>query len=236
LMTIVVLYLNRAYAHIYQVIGRVGLKPVEGQVTYIINNMATITLNYTALGDSLSAGAGTDNYQEILPYLLAEKMSGGNQKVILKNRSIPGLETGGLIADLLPEAMADNADIVTVMIGVNDIHNKVSATQFRRNYEKILSSLKQNSQTKIYVINIPFIGADSLLSPPYQALFDSRTRRFNEIIQDLSIKYDVKYIDLYTPTVELFKRSGNHYSSDLFHPSAAGYKLWADIIYDHINQ
>ena len=236
LVIIAGVYLNRAYSNIYGILGAANLKPADGRGTYSINNMATTSLVYAALGDSLSAGVGTDNYQEVLPYLLAEKFAGGDKTVILKNYSISGMKTAGIIASFLPAAINNSPDIITLLIGVNDIHDKVSVAKFAENYEEILRRLRQGTRAEIYVINIPFIGADSLMLPPYQSLFDGRTREFNEIIKDLAAKYSVKYIDLYTPTVDLFKRSGDHYSSDLFHPSAAGYKLWAEIIYDNINK
>lgn len=244
-------YLNRAYAHIYGTLGSAGLKPAEGGEAYIIdmpNNYniepglradgikATTSLVYVALGDSLTAGVGTDNYQESFPYLLAEKFAGDNQRVTLKNRSIPGETTTGLIDNFLPAAINDQPDVVTLLIGVNDIHDKATVLDFRKNYEEILSRLQQETKAKIYIINLPFIGAESLMLPPYQFLFDARTKEFNEIIKELAVKHSIQYIDLYSPTVALFKHSGNHYSPDLFHPSAIGYNLWAEIIYDSINQ
>ncbi|MFA6194895.1 MAG: SGNH/GDSL hydrolase family protein [Patescibacteria group bacterium] len=233
------IYLNRAYSHIYGVLGAANLKPVEVGETYLINNMngtATTTLVYAALGDSLTAGVGTDKYSEMLPYLLAEKLTGYDKQVLLNNYSVPGAGTADVVTDYLPLAIKDNPDVVTLLIGVNDIHNKVSAKEFAKNYETILSRLKKETKAVVYVINIPFIGSEELMLPPYQSIFDLRTREFNGIITDLADKYAVQYIDLYAPTVDLFKRDGDHYSKDLFHPSVTGYKLWADIIYDHINQ
>lgn len=232
-------YLNRAYSHIYGVLGEANLKPVEVNETYLINNMnglATTTLTYAALGDSLTAGVGTDTYEEVWPYLLAQKLTGDSRQVLLNNHSIPGAMASDVIDKLLPEAIKENPGLVTLLIGANDIHNEVSAKEFRQNYEEILSRLKQETKAAIYVINIPFIGSEELMFPPYQRVFEMRTKEFNSIIKDLAEKYSVQYIDLYGPTVDLFKKSGDHYSKDLFHPSASGYKLWADIIYDHINQ
>lgn len=236
------IYLNRAYAHIYWTLGAAKLDLIDNQAQYFINSanqandMETANIVYSALGDSLTAGAGAGDYKLALPYLLAEKMAGGEKTVILNNHSVPGIETSDIITDHLEATLSDNPDVITVLIGVNDIHNKVSVDKFRQNYEAILSRLKQGTKAEIYVINLPFIGADSLMLPPYQRLFDAKTLEFNEIIKELAAKYSIKYIDLYTPTVELFKRSGDHYSKDLFHPSAKGYQIWADLIYADINK
>ncbi len=231
-------YLNRSYSYIYQVIGDAKLSPVEDQGTYLINNpshMATSTLFYVALGDSLTAGVGTESYTEILPYRLAEKLTGADRQVELSNFSVSGITTVDLVNYLVPKAIKAQPEAITILIGVNDIHNMVLADEFAKNYEEMLSRLTKETKAQIYVISIPFIGSDKLMSPFYQTLFGTRTQQFNAIIKKLADKYQVKYINLYGPTVKLFKSSGSHYSADLFHPSAAGYQLWADIIYDHLN-
>lgn len=231
------IYLNRSYAYIYRKIGEAGQMPINSEKEYIISNniMATSSLTYAALGDSLTTGVGVSDEAEALPNLLAQRLSGADKKIILTNYSVPGYKTADLINELLPEAIVANPDIVTLLIGVNDIHNQVSVTDFKNNYEQILSRLKEGTKARVYVVNIPFIGADKLMLPPYQYYFDGQTKEFNTVIKDLAVKYQVSYIDLYTPTVNLFKKTGDHYSADLFHPSASGYKIWADIIYDSIH-
>jgi len=236
LLIIVVICLNRAYAHIYNTIGAANLLSVNNQESYIINNgMDSSNIIYVALGDSLSAGVGAEKMEDSFPYLLAEKMARAG-KITLHARAIPGELTSNLLSDLVPLAIKDNPDIITLLIGVNDLHDFISARSFRADYDKVLERLTQETAAKIYVINIPFIGADKMMLPPYQVAFDLQTREFNSIIKELAARYSVDYIDLYTPTVSLFKKSGDHYSADLFHPSAAGYKIWADIIYDSTNK
>ena len=90
----------------------------------------------------------------------------------------------------------------------------------------------QETKAKIYIINIPFIGSNSLILPPYNYYFNFRTIEFNKIIEDLAQKNNISYIDLYSPTIKEFNKSDSYYSADLFHPSAKGYAFWAKIIYD----
>lgn len=234
-----IIYLNRAYAHIYNTIERANLQFSDNIGTYMITNSVnynSASLVYVALGDSLTAGVGVDKYEDSFPYLLAEQFKTSQQSIVLRNRAILGEKTSTLIKDLLPLVIKDKPDLLTLLIGVNDIHGNISAKIFQKNYEEILNRLTTETSAKIYVINLPYIGDDSLLLPPYNYLLDERTKEFNQIIKNLSLKYSVAYVDLYTPTVSLFKKSGDIYSADSFHPSALGYKLWANIIYDSIHK
>ena len=235
-------YFNRSYAYIYQTIDEARLKsPDKVRIYAIENNMnmsnrpAKINLTYAALGDSLTAGVGVDDYRKSYPYLLAQYFAGNDYQITLKDRAVPGAKTKDLLSGLLPGTINDDPDIVTVLIGVNDIHGEISQKDFKDNYDNILKRLTTETKAKIYVINIPFIGADNILLPPYNYLFNKRTREYNIIIQELALKYNVKYIDLYTPTESLFKTKGPHYAADFFHPSAEGYKIWADLIYANLN-
>ncbi len=251
-----IVYLNRSYAHIYNTIGRADLHssdrlgvyllsgPENNKLVNMVTTIASTTktnsrvkpLVYSALGDSLTAGVGVNNYQESYPYLLATKLSASGRVIELHDRGIPGERSSGLITNLLPLAIKDQPDIVTLFIGINDIHGLISAQTFKKNYNTILEALSTKTTAKIYVINLPYLGAPNLILFPYTAILNWRTQEFNHIIKKLATQYSVHYIDLYTPTLVSFKKSGTLYGADSFHPSAAGYRLWANIIYARINQ
>lgn len=231
-------YIYFANGFIYYRIGSGGLSNPIIKDKYMINNdleTASTTI-YVSLGDSLTAGAGTTQNNESYPYLIAEKLAGDNQKIMFKNFSYPGAKSQDLINDLLEPAIAAKPDIVTLLIGVNDIHNHISEDRFTRNYIYILERLSKETKAKIYIINIPFIGSNTAILPPLDRYFDNQTKKFNSIIKNLSANYHVKYIDLYSPSWYLLRKDGPIYSSDSFHPSAAGYAWWAQIIYDNFDK
>ena len=237
LIIVAAVYLNRAYAYIYNHIDEANLKIPDHNISYLVanNKAASSSLTYVALGDSLSAGVGANEFNESFPYLLAQYFAGNDYKIILKKRAIPGFKTRDIMTSLLSSTIKDDPDIITLLIGVNDIHGQISKNEFEKNYDYILSRLTKETRAKIYIINIPYIGADNLILPPYNFLFDYQTKQYNEVISNLAVKYSVKYIDLYTMTEELFKMNGPHYAADFFHPSSQGYKIWADLIYADIN-
>lgn len=231
------IYLNRAYSYIYYKINLVGLKSPDTSQAYTINGgqKQGKVISYVALGDSLTAGVGVENYEQSYPYLLAQKMSSGTLSVSLNDLSVPGAKTADLKNNLISSAVKIDPDVITILIGVNDIHGNISLTEFKNNYEEILQRLTTETKAKINLINIPYIGADDLMLPPYGYYFNWQTIRYNTVINALAKTYDVKYLDLYSPSLAQFQKTGVHYSADSFHPSAQGYAAWAQIIYDHLN-
>jgi lysophospholipase L1-like esterase len=116
------------------------------------------------------------------------------------------------------------------MFGTNDIHNPITPWEFKLQYAKMLDELNNKTLAEITVINIPYIGSDQILLPPWNTILDWRMQQFNKIIQEVAKKRNIKVIDLYTPTKEQFISNSDLYSEDQFHPSDKGYRLWADII------
>lgn len=233
-----VAYIWLAHHLIYRKIGQGNLPLVDLTHDYYFDDMNTENkLVYAALGDSLTAGAGTERYEDSFPYQLASKFFDiSTRDINLQVFAYPGARTENLINDLLQPAIAAQPNLVTLFIGVNDVHGLISAGHFKKNYEYIIQQLQEKTHAKIFLINIPYIGSDSLIREPWRFYLDKETAKFNEIIQDLAKQYQLDYIDLATPTHEKLRQDGEHYSVDTFHPSAAGYAWWAEIVYDQINR
>jgi lysophospholipase L1-like esterase len=235
LIVAIIGYLWFGYANIYNRIRAGGLKTVDTQYIYNFNNELSSEIKYAALGDSLTAGVGTNNYEESYPYLLSKNLS-KNNNITLKDFSLLGARTEDVIdKGLLEVTIEDKSNIVTLLIGVNDVRENISEKEFKNNYEYIVSELVKNTNAKIYLINIPFIGSNTLYLPPYNIYFKNRTIEFNNIIKEIAKENNLTYIDIATPTEQIFKKDGLYYSVDSLHPSKEGYKIIEQIIYDGIS-
>lgn len=230
------LYLNVSYAHIFDKISMVGLTAPRYQLNYILGEKKKAArMVYMALGDSLTSGVGAEKYEQTYPYLVAQRLAKLYGGVTLENKSFPGATSLDMAKDPLKKTIEAQPQIITIMIGTNDIHGTTKAT-FIGNYREILNRLTQETGARIYVISVPYIGDASLMRWPYNFYFDWRVRSFNRGIKSLARQYGVDYIDLYTPTLDIFRKNGPHYSSDRFHPSAEGYAIWAPVIYDYLSR
>ena len=237
IIVLLIAYLFLANARIYKIIGSASLPSPDTKHEYTILGSPdkTNTVIYTALGDSLTAGVGTTNYEQSYPYIFAEKISTGSKSLTLYDRAYPGARTSDVIKNLLSTAITDQPDVVTVLVGANDIHDHTSEKEFSQNYQYILTQLKTKTKAKIFAVSIPYLGTNNLLLPPYNTYFKNRTVKFNLIIKKLAEENNIKYIDLYTPTENFFDDPTMH-AADFFHPTAKAYNLWAKIIYANYNK
>lgn len=203
------------------------------------DEMTNQNITYVALGDSLTANVGIEKYAKYeYPYGIGEKFyeEHRDKNFTLHNLSLPGARSEDIINVFLEKTIEKKPDIVTLLIGINDVHGNISKAQFKNNYETILKKLTTETQAKVYAIAIPLLGSPSLFLPPYRYYFDTRTKNFNEVIREVASDHSIPYIDLYTPTKDIFAENGPHYSTDYFHPSALGYSYFTKTIYDALDK
>ena len=146
------------------------------------------------------------------------------------NQGISGNRTGQLFDRLWSDAISLNPDIISVLIGVNDIwhrHNHkvlTTDTQIEANFTAILTALRENTSAKIIVI------APYLLDHPNVEGMKSELKSVSEIIE----RVGKKYADAYVPLNEYFDEALKtqpeqfYYSGDGVHPNENGARFIAE--------
>lgn len=230
LILLSVIYLNRSYARIFEYTNQFPVSRI--QASYILTEgKGSEVLKYAALGDSLTYGFGAPDYQNTYPFVFAKKFLNKYKEVEVSNLARPGAVSQDVLTFQLPEALEINPGFVTLMIGTNDVHDYVSEKDFQLTVEKIVDGLQANTQAGILLINIPYLGTDSLILPPFNYFMDYRIKRYNEILLEIAKSKKIKYFDLYTSSFKNFKVNQDiYYSYDGFHPSSAGYIFWGNLL------
>jgi len=180
---------------------------------------------YVALGDSTGSGVGAreGGYVVRLFNRLVERRPGSK----LTNLCVSGATTEDLLRGQLERGVAMNPDLVTVGIGINDIGHGLTIDQFARNYEKILSTLKERTHAQIVVTNIPDISSAPRIPGPMRSEYQQQIIRFNERLEEITTRHGVAVFDMYTISKDELPSHPEYFSSDGFHPSDKGYELWA---------
>ncbi len=202
-------------------------EPTERVYTIPGHQKNSTTSIYVALGDSLTAGVGANRLQETFPYIVAAQLAsktGGAVEV--HNLGAPGATAKNVVDGQLAPAVALQPQYVTLLIGINDIHNFVSVNTYQANMDAILAKL-QTTGARVVVASIPNIGVPYLVSTPYSQYFAYKIKQYNSVLEALCQKYSCAYANITGATAQFTKAM---YAEDLFHPSGEGYALWSDII------
>ena len=187
--------------------------------------MKTGAIVYVALGDSTGAGVGAVDggyvirlFNRILPH------RPGSQ---LANLCVSGSTTADVIRDQLDRGVAKDPQLVTLGIGINDIGHGMPIDRFAENYDRILTTLKEKTHAQIVVTNIPDISSAPVVPSSLRNQYRQQIMTFNHRLEEIAKRHGVTVYDIYSITTRELPAHPEYFSRDGFHPSDAGYELWA---------
>lgn len=187
-------------------------------------------IRYVALGDSYTICEGA-TWEESWPFLMTQHLNESGIKVeLIANPSKTGWTTQNLIDHELPVFDSSDADFATLLIGVNDWVQQVTAEQYTLNLQFILNHVQNKVGQKLLLITIP----DFSVTPDGPKYSKGRNisaglQEFNEILKEEAIKRKLKVVDIFPISLEM-KDDPTLISSDNLHPSAKEYAIWEKII------
>src|SRR5687767_10998982 len=191
-----------------------------------VNEMKSGPIVYVALGDSTGSGVGARNggYVVRLFNRLLEPRPGSQ----LSNLCVSGATTEDVLRLQLQSGVENSPDLVTLGIGINDIGHGLSLEQFAKNYDEILTTLKQKTQAEIVVTNIPDVSSAPRIPVSMRAEYQRQIERFNQRLEEIARGHQVIIFDIFTITRRELPSHAEYFSGDGFHPSDEGYELWAE--------
>ena len=185
-------------------------------------------VRYVALGDSYTIGTGVKE-RERWPDQLAQRIGAIE---LAANLGVNGFTSADLIAEELPQLDALNPELVSVLIGVNDVVRGVPDTEYASNVAVILDDLVARlAPDRIVCVATPDYtrtprGAD-YGNPELQS---DRIVRFNAILREACELRDIAFV----PEIfEISQRAGEEaglVATDDLHPSGEQYRRWVQAI------
>ena len=169
-----------------------------------------------AFGDSLTAGFGLAE-KESYPYLLQEKLKADGYDYEVVNAGISGDTTlGGLErADWVLEQ--DNAQILILELGANDLLRGIPVEKMKENLDKIIRKAKAKN------LKILFCG---MLAPPTMGA--QYQRDFLAAFPDLATEHKVEFLPFLLDNIATVKELNQ---ADGIHPNPEGEKIMTENVY-----
>ena len=187
-------------------------------------------LHIVWIGDSISAGVGASGPEATLPRLVAAAL---DRSVRLDVYASSGERVSGALADQIPslERMAPPPDVVVVEVGANDVIHLTGRREFRSAYEQILGRAVGSGPRHVLALGIPAFGTAPRFLQPLRAIVGWRGERLDEEVREAAAATGVTYVNIASETAAPFDEDPDrYYAEDDFHPSDAGYRLWAEAV------
>lgn len=180
---------------------------------------ATGEVRYLALGDSISQGKGSPDFETAaFPAKLAERWRAKGCKVTLKNLGVPHYTAADVIAKEVPQIDAFKPTFITLQVGSNDIATKVAPETFRTQVRTILDAAKKSGA------RIVVLGQNEWFRAPdgksYGGTFEKRDA-FDAILFDETKTKGAEVVDLRA----LYRQQAEkkQWADDGIHPTVAAY-------------
>lgn len=202
-------------------------------MTESLRSIPSEKIRYVAVGDSYSVGEGATPEQS-WPALLAHHLSGeGIATSLAANPSVTGWTTQQAIDHELPVFRKAKPDFATLLIGVNDCVQGVTAEKFRHNFGFLVDQMLESlpGRNRLLIVTIPDFSVTPN-GPKYSRGRDIARgiASFNQIISEEARKRALRIVDI-CPASQAMRSDASLVAVDGLHPSAKAYAEWEKIIY-----
>jgi acyl-CoA thioesterase-1 len=194
----------------------VGLLMLTGEVFAADTTKEKIVV--LALGDSLTAGFGVDA-EENFPSRLQVKIDNAGLICKVVNAGVSGDTTAGGVRRI-NWLMKHKPQIVILALGANDGLRGLSTEEMRSNLETMIR-ISQEHGARVLLAGmkaLPNYGEDYIL-------------KFESVYPELAKKYDLPYLPFLLEGVAGVRE---YTRPDGLHPTGSGYKIIADLVWQHL--
>jgi acyl-CoA thioesterase-1 len=196
-------------------------------------------VRYLALGDSYTIGTGASSPAHAWPSIIAARLAtqtGG--QVELTNPAINGFTTLDLIDDELPQVRRLKPDLVTILIGVNDLVRERTPADYRASLVRIYDEVEREKARdgRVFAVSIPnwsVVPAAREYGDPEQ--IRHLTDTFNDIAREEADRRGFGWIDITAASLSGLG-TPDWIASDGLHPGDNQYKAWAEVIWHSVGE
>ena len=187
-------------------------------------------VRYVALGDSYTIGTSVSEVER-WPNQLVERLRPGVALELVANLGVNGYASRDLIEDELPPLARLQPEFVTVLIGVNDVVQRVPEIVYDANLAHILDTIA----AAVGAGHVVAISTPDYTLTPQGATFGNpaqqraRIARFNELMAARAVERAIRFVSIDSVANEV-AADRSLVARDGLHPSGAQYARWVELI------
>ncbi|MBT8272087.1 MAG: SGNH/GDSL hydrolase family protein [Flavobacteriaceae bacterium] len=228
-----IILLNRLYL-ILSVFGILSLGACKQDDSYaydiedIVGNSSDISIKILSLGDSYTKGESVCNTCGF-PFQLKNQLYNTIENVSIVELEViaeTGWTTANLLSAIESQHPADNFDLVTLLIGVNNQYQGLPFSQYEIQFPQLVDEALQranNRADKVVVLSIP----DYAYTPFGQSTSDpseisDEIDAYNDFARSYAIQRNITFLDI-TDITRMGLDEPTLVASDGLHPSEQAY-------------
>jgi lysophospholipase L1-like esterase len=188
----------------------------------------------TVLGDSTAAGVGVDDQRDSVAGLVAVRLAQRSRVTVVGN-GVSGARAADLPAQV-DDLLGNTAlpDVVLILIGPNDATHLTRLGPIREDVGDAVRRLRE-AHIAVVVGSCADMGSATAFPRPLREISAWRGRAVGRAARQAAREAGAAVVDIGAETGPAFRRDPDRYlSEDGFHPSAAGYRLWAEAVQDEV--
>ncbi|TMC53785.1 MAG: hypothetical protein E6J20_05170 [Chloroflexi bacterium] len=187
-------------------------------------------LRYLALGDSYTIGTGASDQSHSWPSIIASRLNAE-----LTNPAVNGYTTLDLIRYELPYLERVRPDLVSILIGVNDLVQGRNPDEYRQSLSRIYDEAAAvDPRPRIAAISIPtwsYVPAAADFGGKEHV--ERQTAVFNAIAELEATSRNFTWVDISEASSSAVGTT-DWIASDGLHPGDTQYASWADAIWSAV--
>jgi lysophospholipase L1-like esterase len=194
-------------------------------------------VRYLALGDSYTIGTGASSPAHSWPSIIAERLTEQTgRQVELTNPAVNGFTTLDLISKELPQVRRLKPDLVTILIGVNDLVRDRTPDHYRASLVKIYDEVAKEKapEGRAFAVSIPnwsVVPAAREFGDPER--IRDLTDTFNDVAREEAAARGFGWIDITAASLSGLG-TPDWIASDGLHPGDNQYAAWAEVIWHSV--
>lgn len=182
-------------------------------------------LHLLALGDSIIAGVGTGTVERSMPVQFAQSLADSQKRhVHWRVEGSNGADISHLLENISCLSDQQQADVVLISIGVNDVTGLSSTQYWRNQLTTLVSKLRQRwPDARVIFAGLPPMSKFPLPPQPLRFTLGMRAVTLDTNLAEIVAgQVNMQHV----PT--LIDPTQHDFCEDGFHPSAAACSFWAE--------
>lgn len=190
-------------------------------------------LHVSVLGDSTITGPGLADPRETFVAQIALELS-TRHHVALDSLAVGGARSIDVLRQQVPRVIESSPDLTLISVGGNDVLRGTPVWVFERNLEAIVAAAVTVSGA-VVLMGVGDIGTVPRFPVPLDRLATLTGRIADRVHERVARRYGAGKVDHWGWSAEAF-RDPAVFAPDLFHPNAAGHRIWAQTVMPEVQR